>query len=112
MRALLLGAGFAALMAAQASACGIHRNITVIPAAPPPGAEIDRFLPEAKMSKAKREQVKALRAQVAELAAAHKDDEARKVEQQAMHIMGVYVVRPNCSLMPLLRAQPKPAPTS
>jgi len=84
MRSVMLGIAFAALIAAPALACG-HAGKPDIPA---PGASIDSFLPEAKLSEAELKRVRALRAKVGTLVAAHRQAQAAKVEEQAMLILG------------------------
>lgn len=86
MRSLMLGIAFAALIAAPAWACGGPGTPKFhIPA---PGASIDGFLPEAKLSEAELNEVRALRAKVGTLVATHQETEAGKVEEEAMRILG------------------------
>jgi len=94
MRSLMLGIAFAALIAAPALACGGPGNIK--PSIPAPGASIDDFLPEAKLSEAELKQVRALRAKVGTLVAARRQAQAAKVEEQAMLILGFKKLWPRC----------------
>ena len=86
MRSVMLGVAFAALVAAPALACG-GPGISK-PHISAPGASIDGFLPEAKLSEAELKQVRALRAKVGTLVAARRQAQARKLEEQAMRILG------------------------
>jgi hypothetical protein len=86
MRSVTLGIAIAALVAAPALACG-GPGISK-PDIPAPGASIDGFLPDAKLSEAELTQVRALRAKVGTLVAAHREAQARKIEEQAMLILG------------------------
>lgn len=92
MRSLMLGIAFAALVAAPAWACG-HAGKPDIPA---PGASIDSFLPDAELSDAEGKRVRALRAKVGTLVAAHRQAQAAKVEEQAMRILGYQKAWPRC----------------
>ncbi|HKA82084.1 MAG TPA: hypothetical protein VKD43_18730 [Xanthobacteraceae bacterium] len=86
MRALVLGITLSALIAAPAMACG--PTATDKAPIPPLAAVLDDLLPEAQLSPADLEQVKALRAQIRKLAAAGKETAAREAEEQAMSILG------------------------
>lgn len=86
MRALALGIALSAQLTAAALACG------------PPGsarapisqlaAAIDDLLPRASLAATDREKVVTLRKQIGQLAAAGDEAAARKVEEQAMRILG------------------------
>ena len=86
MRALVLGITLAALIVAPAMACGPAGADK--PLIPPLAAVLDDLLPEAQLSPADLEQVKALRTQIGKLAAAGKETAAREAEEQAMSILG------------------------
>jgi hypothetical protein len=86
MRNLLLGIAFAALIAGPALACGGPGKPKFhIPA---PGASIDAFMPEARLSDVELKEVRALRDEVGALVAAHQEAQAGKVEERAMRILG------------------------
>ena len=94
MRSLMLGIAFAALVAAPAWACVNPGKIK--PSIPAPGTSIDSFLPDAELSDAEGKRVRALRAKVGTLVAAHRQAQAAKVEEQAMRILGYQKAWPRC----------------
>jgi hypothetical protein len=87
MRALLLGIALTALAVAPAMACGPVGKDGGFQG-PPLAAAIDNLLPEAKVSPADMEKVRALRAQIKDAVAAGQERAAREAETQAMHILG------------------------
>jgi hypothetical protein len=87
MRALLLGFTLAVLMAAPAMACGRVGKDGGFQG-PPLAAAIDNLLPEAGLSPADMEKVRALRAQIKDAVAAGQERAAREAETQAMRILG------------------------
>jgi hypothetical protein len=94
MRALVLATALTALIAAPALACGPADQGR--PYTPPVAAAIDRLLPASKLPEVEIEKIKALRAQIAELMAAGKEQMAREVEKQAMHMLGYSKVFLKC----------------
>jgi hypothetical protein len=63
---------------------------------PGAGREHRRLLPEAKLSEAELKEVRALRAKVGTLVAAHRQAQAAKIEEQAMLILGFKKLWPRC----------------
>jgi hypothetical protein len=94
MRALVLGIMFGALVVAPAMACGPNREDR--PLIPPLAVPIDDLLPRAQLADVEREKLVALRAQIGELAAAGQQEAARRVEEDAMRILGFSKAWANC----------------
>jgi hypothetical protein len=94
MRALVLATVLSAFIAAPALACGPANGGRF--QIPPVAADIDELLPKAELPKAEIEKVKALRAQIAKLMAAGKEQLAREAEEQAMRILGYTKVYLRC----------------
>ncbi len=94
MRNVLLGIVLCTLIAVPATACGSKVKGKFVN--PPLAARIDDLLPQSSLSEADLEKVRALRAQVAQLAAAHKGAAARKAEEEAMRILGYRKVWLKC----------------
>jgi len=88
MRPLLAGLVLSTLVAAPALACGPSASGASVPKTPPLAASLDNELGNAKFPNAELKQLKALRAEINELAARDKMQQAREVEQQAMTILG------------------------
>jgi hypothetical protein len=92
MRPFMIGAVLAALLVTPALACGPASQgkpaSQAKPHIPPLAAVLDELLPNANLSEADSKTVRALRAQIKKLAAARKEQEARKVEEQAMEVLG------------------------
>jgi hypothetical protein len=93
MRTLLLVSTFATLFTVSALACGGPEPVIV--QTPDPVAQIDQMLPNATLSPADLDQVKALRSQAKALVDAKRHDEAQRIVEKAERVMGY--VRPNCS---------------
>jgi hypothetical protein len=81
MRAFLLGLALSILLTAPAVACGGSTPPKIVTA-------VDALLPEANLSQQDLAKVKELRAQMIKLAARGAEAQARKVEEQAMLILG------------------------
>jgi hypothetical protein len=96
MRPLFVAIMLSALLTAPALACGPSTNGTRAQQIPPLAALLDDLLPNAKLADAEMENLKALRAKIAKLAAGHKMQEARAVEEQAMKIIGYRKVWLRC----------------
>ncbi len=79
MRALLTGIALCWLLAAPVLACKLI---------PPLGSGIDDLLPQAKLADADLKKVKDLRDRMSALAAAGKEEAARKAEEEAMRLLG------------------------
>jgi hypothetical protein len=88
MRRLFVAVMLSALLTAPALACGPIHKVTRAPHIPPLAAALDNLLPNAKLADAEMDNLKALRAEIAKLAADHKMEQARLVEAQAMKILG------------------------
>ena len=84
MRALFLAIAFSALIAAPVVACDPSGN----PLIPPVAAVLDEALPEAKLPEMELAKVKTLRARITTLLAAGNETTARKLEEEAMKILG------------------------
>jgi hypothetical protein len=89
MRALVLGAALSVLALGPAVACGPAGN-------PRLATFIDARLSQAQLPAADLERVTVLRAQIAELAAAGKEEAAREAEEQAMRVLGYRKVWLKC----------------
>jgi hypothetical protein len=79
MRALLTGIALGWLLAAPALGC---------PHIPPLGTAIDGLLKQTNLTEADLKKVEDLRKQTTELAAAGKEQDARKAEEEAMRLLG------------------------
>jgi hypothetical protein len=110
MRVLVLATALSAFIGAPAVACGPLDNGR--PHIPPVAAAIDRLLPKVKLPKAEVEKVKALRAQIAELMAAGKEEVAREAEEQAMHILGYTKLYLKCGPGTFSWMKVKPVPST
>ena len=90
MRTLAIGAMLAVVISAPALACGpggTTRGATPIHL-PPIAMGIDRSLPDAALPETDLARVKALRARIDEAVKAENDELARKLEEEAMAILG------------------------
>ena len=91
MRALMLGLALTAALTVQAMACGagkMTRRGTAPIYVPPLAVAIDSHQLDAILPESDRAKVKALRAEIDELVKANKEDEGRKVEEEAMAVLG------------------------
>ena len=88
MYPLLVGIMLSTLAAAPATACGFRTNGESVPDIPQLAVVLDDLLPDAKLVDSDLKTIKALRADIAELATANKIQQARAVEEQAMKFLG------------------------
>jgi hypothetical protein len=89
MRVLTVALVLICLLTAPALACGpggTTRGMTGH--MPPIAVGLDRYDKDAALSDADRAKIKVLRVRIDELVKAKKEDEARKVEEEAMAILG------------------------
>src|SRR5205814_2009069 len=83
MRAALLGIVLAVFTASPAFACEPGK-----PNIPPLAVALDALLPEAKLADSELTKIKNMRAQMKRLAGRRKEKDARKIEEEAMKILG------------------------
>jgi hypothetical protein len=89
MRRMLIGIVMLSALATTPSfACGARTNGATASPIPPLAAPLDRALVDASLPASEMQTLKALRAEIASLAARHKMDAARAAEERAMKMLG------------------------
>ena len=113
MRALMLGLALTVALTEQAMACGAGKMTrgTAPVYVPPLAVALDSHQLDAILPESDRAKVRVLRAEIDELVKAQKDDEARKVEEEAMAILGYRKAWAPCgtgSFLWMIAATPAP----
>jgi hypothetical protein len=89
MRRMLIGIVMLSALAPTPSfACGPTKSSATTSSIPPLAATLDRALVDASLPASEMQTLKALRAEIASLAARHKMDAARAAEERAMKMLG------------------------